>query len=90
MEQNMQFKIGNNEIYLNNDKNKKIACVSFEKKDNGVYNIYHTYVDESMRGKKIASSMLEFTVKHLKSIGASRIEATCGFASHWLEKNAAR
>lgn len=83
----MQFEIEKNEIYLKDENNKKVACVSFEKKDKGVYNIYHTYVDESMRGKKVASSMLEFTVKYLKSIGAERIEATCSFAAHWLEKN---
>lgn len=87
MEQSMQFKIEENEVYLKNEDDKKVACVSFEKVTSGVYNIYHTYVDESMRGKGIAGSMLEFTVKHLKNIGAKEIDATCTFAKHWLEKN---
>lgn len=82
----MQFEIEENEVYLKNEDDKKVACVSFEKVASGVYNIYHTYVDESMRGRGIADSMLEFTVKHLKSIGARKIKATCGYAGHWLEK----
>lgn len=83
----MQFEIGKNEIYLKAEDGKRVAYVCFEKIDDGVYNIYHTYVDESMRGKGVAGDMLSFTVKHLKSIGVKKIEATCTYAFNWLEKN---
>lgn len=83
----MKFEITGNEVLGISENGKKVASVSFEKTGDGIYNIYHTYVDESMRGKGVASDMIEYTVKHLKSIGAVKVHATCSFAQCWLEKN---
>ncbi len=83
----MKFEVGNNEVYLKDQNGTKVAYVCFEKCGENEYNIYSTYVDESMRGQNIASQMLDFTINRLKIIGAVKVFASCNYASHWLEKN---
>lgn len=82
----MQFEISENGMYLIDINGAKIAHVSFENVKCGTYNITDVYVVKGMRGKGVATVLLEFAVEHLKSIGAKEIKATCTFAARWLEK----
>lgn len=83
----MKIEICENEMYLIDITGEKIARVSFENVACGVYNITNVYVVKGMRGKGVASVLLNFVVEHLRSLGAKDIKATCEFAKHWLEKN---
>ncbi len=82
----MELKKGNNKIYIESDDNKVLAEIDYEKQENNDYNIYHTFVDESLRGQGIASKLVEQAVNDIKSKGG-KVTATCSYAKKWLEKN---
>ena len=63
-------------IYLQDETGKTIAEITFEEIEKGIYNIDHTFVDESLRGQGIASKLVEEAVKEMKAKGG-KIEATC-------------
>lgn len=73
-------------IYLKDDNKNIIAEINFEKKNKDTYNIYHTFVDDSLRGQGIASKLVEEAVKEIKKRGC-KVEATCSYAKAWLEKH---
>ena len=83
----MQFLKEKNRIYAKNSNNETIAEVTFYEIKKGVYNIDHTFVDISLRGQGIGSKLVKEAVNTIKEKGAS-IQATCPFASKWLEENA--
>lgn len=74
-----------NRIYLKNDNDKVVAEINFEKQGDS-YNIYHTFVDETLRGQGIASKLMKQVVNYLKSKNV-KITASCSYANRWLEKN---
>lgn len=82
----MEFIKGNSKIYIKGNDNKVLAEIDYEKQENNVYNIYHTFVDESLRGQGIASKLVEQAVNDIKNKGG-KATATCSYAKKWLEKN---
>ena len=82
----MQFIKEDNRIYATNIDNETVAEVTFYEIENGVYSIDHTFVDDSLRGQGIGSKLLQEAVDTIKQKGAN-IQATCPFASKWLEEN---
>lgn len=82
----MQFIKEENRIYATNIDNETIAEVTFYEIENGVYNIDHTFVDDSLRGQGIGSKLVQEAVNAIKEKGA-QIQATCPFASKWMEEN---
>ncbi len=82
----MDFKEEENRIYIENSNGDVIAEIEFEEIKDGVYNIFHTFVDESFRGQGIASKLVEKAVNYIKSKNG-KVEATCSYAKKWLEKN---
>ena len=82
----MAIKKEENRIYATDENNKTIAEVTFYEIENGVYNIDHTFVDESLRGQGIGSELVQEAVDTIKQKGA-KVQATCPFASKWLEEN---
>ena len=82
----MQFIKEENRIYVKNTDNETVAEVTFYEIENGVYNIDHTFVDDSLRGQGIGSKLVEEAVNTIKERG-TKIQATCPFASKWLEEN---
>ncbi len=82
----MDFKIEENKIFLEDEEGKEVAIIEFEKIAENKYNIYHTYVSDSLRGQGIASKLVEAVVNEVKKRGGT-IEATCLYAKAWLEKH---
>ena len=82
----MEFKKDENRIYLDDEKGKTIAEIEFEKLEEDTYNIYHTFVDKSLRGQGIASKLVEAAVNEIRERGGN-IKATCSYAKEWIEKN---
>ena len=82
----MQFIKEENRIYATNIDNETIAEVTFYEIENGVYNIDHTFVDDSLRGQGIGSKLVQEAVNTIKGKRA-KIQATCPFASKWIEEN---
>lgn len=82
----MDFLKKENKIYLKNSTGEIIALIEFEEIKKGTYNIYHTFVDNSLRGQGIASKLVAEAVKEITSRNA-KVVATCSYAKAWLEKN---
>lgn len=82
----MNFIKEENRIYLLDETGKTIAEITFEEIEKGVFNINHTFVDESLRGQGIASKLVEDAVKAIKEKGG-KIQATCSYAVKWLENH---
>jgi len=81
----MNFIKEKNRIYLKDDNDKVIAEINFERKGD-LYNIYHTFVDESLRGKGIASKLVKEAIDYIKEKNG-KVIASCSYANKWLEKN---
>ena len=82
----MEFIKEKNRIFLKDENQKTIAEIEFEEVESGKYNIYHTFVDESLRGKGIASKLVQEAVNEIESRNG-KVQATCSYAKKWLEKN---
>lgn len=81
----MEFTNEPNRIYLKDENGNIIAEIEFEEIEEGTYNIYHTFVDESLRGKGIASKLVEEAVKEIEARNG-KIQATCSYAKNWIER----
>ncbi len=82
----MEFKKEESRIYVDDENGKILAVIEFEKIDNNKYDIYHTFVDESLRGQGIASKLVEAAIKEIKARGGE-VQATCSYAKTWIEKH---
>lgn len=79
----MKFQYEAERIYAQDEAGRLIAEVTFPVKD-GVANITHTFVDDSLRGQGVASMLLEAAVQ---SIREQKLKAklTCSYAIKWFE-----
>ena len=82
----MNFIKEDERIYLEDTDGKVIAEIEFKEIENGIFDIYHTFVDESLRGKGVASSLVQEAVKIIQSKNG-KITASCSYAKKWLEHN---
>lgn len=82
----MEYIIEQDKIYAINKDNKIIAELDFEKTDENTYNIYNTFVDESLRGKGIANELVTRAYKEITEVRKSKVTATCSYARKWLER----
>ena len=82
----MNFIKEDERIYLEDTDGKVIAEIEFKEIENGIFDIYHTFVDESLRGKGVASSLVQEAVKQIQSKNG-KITASCSYARKWLENN---
>lgn len=86
MVEDTNFKKDDNKIYLEDTEGRIIAEVEFEETEKGTFNIYHTFVDESLRGQGIASKLIQKAVSEIKARNG-KVTASCSYAKKWLEKN---
>lgn len=82
----MNFKKTDSSIYLENENGSIIAEITFYEIKKGVFNINHTFVDESLRGQGIAAKLVELAVEEIRYRNG-KVEATCSYAKKWIEKN---
>ena len=82
----MKYIIEQNRIYAINEFNKIVAEIDFEKVDGNTYNIYYTFVDESLRGQGIANELVTRAYKEITEVRKSKVTATCSYASKWLNR----
>ena len=84
----MEIRTYQNKIVLVDDEQFAIAEVDFPAVDgrDGVVEISHTFVDESMRGKGVAGKLMEKTVEHLRRENLKAIPS-CSYATAWFGKH---
>lgn len=80
----MEFQTENGRIYAA-DGEKLLAEITFPAAD-GVADINHTFVDDSLRGKGIAGQLMEKAVEKIEADGL-KVRTTCSYAAKWFEKH---
>lgn len=83
---NHNFLLEENRIYMEDEKGKVIAEITFPKVDENTVNINHTFVDDSLRGQGIAGQLVEAVSAKVKKEN-KKIIPTCSYAIHWFEKH---
>jgi predicted GNAT family acetyltransferase len=82
----MDFNYEENRIYKEDEDGKLLCEITFTEIKPGLYNINHTFVDESLRGQGIAKILVEEAIKTIRKKNG-KITATCSYAKNYLEKN---
>ena len=73
-------------IFCKDENGNILAEVTYQHIGNNIYNIDHTFVDEKLRGQGIAKELVELAVQEIKK-EHGKLQATCSYAKHYLEKN---
>ena len=73
-------------IYIEDENGKRIAEIEFPNMGNNRYIITHTFVDESLRGKRVAYTLVEKAIAKIEKAGGT-YDATCSYAKAWIEQN---
>lgn len=82
----MKFQHEADRIYARDEAGRLIAEVTFPATD-GVANITHTFVDDSLRGQGVASQLLEAAVQSIREQNL-KAKLTCSYAIKWFESHA--
>ena len=82
----MEFKVFENKISYIDEKGNELAKITFPEVSEGVFEIDHTIVDESLRGQGIAGKLVKQAVDEIIKRGG-KVTASCSYAKKWLEKN---
>ncbi|MDR1496703.1 MAG: N-acetyltransferase [Clostridiales Family XIII bacterium] len=80
----MKFEREGNWIFQKDDGGTVVAEVTFPNLSEGVVVINHTFVDDSLRGRGIASALVEAAYEAIKAEG-KKAKLTCPYAVKWFE-----
>ena len=75
-----------NRIYMEDEKGRVIAEITYPDVDEDTVNINHTFVDDSLRGQGIAGQLVEAAAVKAEKEN-KKIIPTCSYAIHWFEKH---
>lgn len=81
----MEFIKEKERIYCLDTNGKIIAEITFPEVEIGVFEINHTFVDESLRGKGIAKELVKMALQEIKDKNGE-VRATCSYAKEILKK----
>ncbi len=82
----MDFKQGEDRIYLENERGETIAEITFHPRADGAMVIDHTFVDDSLRGQGVAGKLVKAAADRLRAEGRT-IAATCSYAKSWFQQH---
>ena len=81
----MEFQYTPGRIFARDETGKLLCEVAFPTVD-GVADINHTFVDESLRGQGVAGKLVAAAVEQIRAQGG-KVKASCSYAQSWLEKH---
>ena len=79
----MDFEMEPSRIRLADTQGQTIAEVFFPEEQDGIVNITHTFVDDSLRGQGVAGQLMEAVAMRLRREG-KRARLTCSYAVRWF------
>ena len=82
----MEFQKSEGRIFAQDENGKLLAEITFPTVAEGVADIDHTFVDESLRGQGVAGKLGRAAVDQLRSQG-KKAKTSCWYASQWFEKH---
>lgn len=81
----MNFIIESNRIFYE-EKGKLLAEVTFPAINDGIVDINHTFVDESLRGQGVAGKLIEAAMSEIRKMNL-KAKCSCSYAKVWNEKH---
>jgi predicted GNAT family acetyltransferase len=81
----MEFKYEADRIYAEDRLGRIVAEITFTISQ-GIANIDHTFVDDSLRGQGIAGKLVQAAADQIIEDG-HKITATCSYAHHWFTRH---
>ena len=84
----MEF-ITENERIICRENDREVAEITFPETEKNVFDINHTFVDESMQGKGIAAQLVRRAINEINLRGGE-IKTSCSYARKYVEKNGIR
>ncbi|MCQ4635740.1 N-acetyltransferase [Anaerovorax odorimutans] len=82
----MELQKEKNRIFATNETGRLVAEITFPDAGNGLVDIDHTFVDDSLRGQGAAGQLVEAAVKQIASEG-KKAKVTCSYAVKWFQKH---
>lgn len=82
----MKFIHEKNRIYVKNEEGKMIVEATFPFVDENVINVDHTFVDPSLRGQGVASTLMTEVYNHAKEHNYTVVNS-CPYAVAWFKRN---
>lgn len=82
----MDLQTSEGRIFALGEDGKVLAEVTFPTGPDGVADINHTFVDESLRGQGVASQLLRAAADQIRAQG-KKTKLTCSYAVTWFEKH---
>ncbi|MBQ8567684.1 MAG: GNAT family N-acetyltransferase [Oscillospiraceae bacterium] len=71
------------------ENEKKAGEIDFPETEKGVFDINHTFVDESMQGRGVAAQLVKRAINQINLRGGN-IRTSCSYARKYVEKNGLR
>lgn len=68
------------------ENGREVAEITFPEIEKGVFDINHTFVDESMQGRGIAGQLVRRAINEINLRGGE-IKTSCSYARKYIEKN---
>ena len=84
----MDFIYEDNRVFCEGPQGNLLAEITFPEVSEGVVDINHTFVDDSLRGQGIAGQLLFAAAEKLRTENKKAV-LTCSYAIKWFEKNPA-
>ena len=81
----MEFQHERERIFALDEQGKLVAEVTFPVSE-GVADIDHTFVDQSLRAQGVAGQLLDAAVRQIRMEGL-RAKATCSYAAKWFKEH---
>ena len=85
----MNFLTYESKISCIDDNGKEVGKITFPKRENNVYEIKSTKVDESMQGQGIAGKLMRLCLNEI-NLRCGEVKATCSYAQKYIEKHGLR
>jgi hypothetical protein len=82
----MEYIYEENRIYSKREDSLLLAEITFPKRDEKRVNLDHIYVDQSLRGKQMASKLMLIAYQYIKEKDL-KIIAKCPYAIAWFKKH---
>lgn len=82
----MEFQKETGRIFAQDAEGKVLAEITFPTGEDGVADINHTFVDESLRGKGVANQLVKAAADTLRQEG-KHTKTSCGYAAKWFESH---
>ena len=82
----MKWDIGKNSIACMDDEGGIAGQIDFREISPGLYDIFHTEVNDSHRGKGLAAELVKAAVDETKWRKGT-VQASCSYAKKWMDSH---